>query len=100
MSSDRVATDHETRLRFALSAARRMLYREQCDDGALGVFTARLSDGEALPTPVGFGGVATPEPIARIPLSATADELPATVSRTAAVARAIYRRRPDIRAVV
>lgn len=92
---------HEAELRFTLSAARRILSREHCDDGALGVFSARLPGVEqALATPVGFGEFTVPGSIERVPLAASADDLPATVSRALAVALAIYRRRPDAGAVV
>jgi L-fuculose-phosphate aldolase len=102
MSAPHVAaTNHEADLRFTLSAARRILSREQGDGGPLGVFSARLPGvEEVLATPVGFGELTTPDSIERVPLAASADDLPATVSGALAVLLAIYRRRPDIGAVV
>jgi L-fuculose-phosphate aldolase len=99
--NDSIATDREAELRFTLSAARRILSREHCDDGVLGVFSARLpGEEQVLATPVGFGELSTPESIERIPLAASVDELPQTVSIAVAVVLAIYRRRPDVGAVV
>jgi L-fuculose-phosphate aldolase len=95
------ATDREAELRFTLSAARRIISREHGDDGVLGVLCARPPGAaHVLATPVGFGELAVPDRIERVPLAASAGDLPPTVSRSLAVALAIHRRRPDAGAVV
>jgi L-fuculose-phosphate aldolase len=88
-------------LPFQIAAARRILHREGCDSGVLGLLTARIEGEDAVwATAMEYADETTPETLVRVPLSGPSGADADRVSPAVLVHLAIYARRPDVQSIV
>jgi L-fuculose-phosphate aldolase len=91
----------EAALPFQLAAARRILHREGCDSGVLGLLSARIEGEDAIwATAMEYADETTEQSLVRVPYSGLEDADRARVSPAVLVHLAIYARRPDVHAIV
>jgi L-fuculose-phosphate aldolase len=91
----------EAALPFQIAAARRILHREGCDSGVLGLISARIEGEDAIWTnAMEYADETTPDTLVRVPLSGVESKDAHRVSPAVLVHLAIYARRPDVQAVV
>src|SRR4051812_36785124 len=92
-----------THISFRIAAARRMLYRNGCDSGVGGHVSARdPRDGGATfwISPFEYFDETTPDTVVRSTMDLTSVDGLSEVSPAVRFHAAIYRRRPDVAAVV
>jgi L-fuculose-phosphate aldolase len=95
-----MATD-ETSLPFRIAAGRRMLYREGCDSNVSGHVSARADEGDRFwVTGFEYFDETLPENIAQLDFDLNVVQGEHALSPAVNFHALIYRRRPDVRAIV